>query len=469
MLLKNGRKTRGRERMDAINAFVDAVIETEFNSLSSDCVSMTKYLIGDTIAVALAGSAADGVAAAVRMIDQSETGGPCSVVGHDRKVGAPAAAFLNSVMSHALDFDDTHDRAHLHCGCTVIPAALAVAEIRRPIDGRLFLSAVSVGTDMTARLGLACHRGPFDAGWVYTTIFGVMGATAACGKVLGLSKDELLNAFGIAYSQASGNGQCVRDGALSKRLQPAFAARDAVYATMLAKEGLTGARNVLEGDDGMMNQYVRGDYDRNILLGELGSRYEVSRLSFKPYPSCRINHVFIDAISRLKQRHRISTDDIASIWIDYNSTAVRCFQPEEIKQSPRTVVDAQFSVPYNVAVAVLYDDVGIDDFTLPAIQRQDVRDMAYKVHSREDVLLPTEEYMGRITVELVDGTRYEEKTVLPLGNPANPMSDERFFRKFEQCARHGVKPLTTSSIKALWSMMKSLDDVDDCTEMFMLM
>ena len=158
---------------------------------------------------------------------------------------APQAALVNATMGHALDFDDTFDRAgNIHPGISTLAASLAVAEWCGGTSGRACVLAVTLGLDVACRVALAAT---VDRGWHRTAAMGIFGATAAAGKLLGLSVEQMVHAFGIALSYAAGNRQCIVDGALTKRLQAGQAASSGVFAAVLAREGFTGAQHVFAG------------------------------------------------------------------------------------------------------------------------------------------------------------------------------------------------------------------------------
>src|SRR4030042_4512955 len=141
----------------------------------------------------------------------------------------------------------------------------------------------------------------------------------------------MVNALGIACHQCAGNTQCVSDGALTKRLWPGLAARGGITAALMAERGITGARNVLEGEYGMFRQYHGGDYDRNILLAELGERFEGMKLGFKPYPCCGFSHPFIDAALALKSKYNINPSQIQSVTAFCGETSYAICSPPEVK------------------------------------------------------------------------------------------------------------------------------------------
>ena len=172
------------------------------------------------------------------------------------KYPAHHAALVNGGMSHARDYDDTHDAAILHAGVSAVPAAIAAGQLRGKLSGADLIAAVAAGLEVTCRLGVAIKVDIIESGFIYTSLLGYFGATAAAGRALGLNEEEMVNAFGIVYSSVAGNHQVTRDASLMKRLQPGLAAQAAVLAVQLAKRGIRGAQNVFEGADGFFRVYL---------------------------------------------------------------------------------------------------------------------------------------------------------------------------------------------------------------------
>jgi 2-methylcitrate dehydratase PrpD len=171
-----------------------------------------------------------------------------------QRMPAPQAAMLNASMAHALDFDDTLDHdGSIHPGASVLVASLATVDLLGGVSGESLLLAVSLGLDVSCRVAFAST---LDRGWHRTAAMGVFGAAAASGKLLGLSVEPMVNALGIAFSQAAGNRQCIMDGALTKRLQAGQAASSGGFAANLAAEGFTGAQNIFLGRFGFTSSCI---------------------------------------------------------------------------------------------------------------------------------------------------------------------------------------------------------------------
>jgi 2-methylcitrate dehydratase PrpD len=443
------------------------MVRTRYEDIPEQAIAVTKKQILDCVGVALAGSSAEGVR---ELVDLSrEWGGreQSSVIYHGIKVPAPNAAQINATMTHALDFDDTHDTAVMHPGAVTVTTGFATAERQGMIRGKALLLAVALGTDLMCRLGLATNTGAsrLKAGWHFTAIFGFLGAAAVAGRILDLDEDRMMHALGIAYHQSAGNGQCVIDGALTKRMGPGFAAKGGITAALMAEKGITGAKNCLEGEMGLYNLYYRGAYNPQELTAELGKRYEGINLSFKPYPSCRATHPFIDAALSLVRDHDIQTDRIDMITVFHGEGAKILCEPLETRRRPRNPVDSQFNIPWVVAVAIAKRQVAIHDFTEAGIRDEAVLEVSGKITPRFDESLkrPALE-PGRVEIKTKNGKVFSYQVDDPSGSPANPMTFDDCVRKFFDCAAHAARQLPKDHLDRVVEMVERLERVDDATE-----
>ena len=213
---------------------------------------------------------------------------------------------------------------------------------------------VAAGLETICRLGVATRIGIIESGWMYTPLFGHFAATVAAGRVLGLDVTQMVNALGIVYSQVAGNHQVTRDGALTKRMQPGFAAQAALVSVQLAQRGVRGAQATFEGVDGFLRVYLRDRCDRDVLRKGLGEHYEFTELSYKPYPCCRFNHTAIDAALALRASAGVSAERVRRIRVGVNRQAYEAVAtPVDVRKAPRTIVHAQFSLPFTVAAALV--------------------------------------------------------------------------------------------------------------------
>src|SRR5271166_297034 len=269
------------------------VCHTGYADLPASAVESARRDILDTFGCMLGGSGSPGIDQLFAVIARWGGREESRVLLRGTRLPAPQAALLNASMGHALDFDDTLDTGgSIHPGVSVLASALAAADRLEGVSGRDVLLAVALGLDLSCRIALAST---LDRGWHRTSAIGVFGATAAAGKLIGLTAEQMLNAFGIAYSQAAGNRQCILDGALTKRLQAGQAANSGVFSALLAQTGFTGAHNIFNGRFGFLELYQPKGHDAALLVSDLGVAFRGEALSYKPYPCGRPLHAAIDA------------------------------------------------------------------------------------------------------------------------------------------------------------------------------
>ena len=450
---------------DLAYELVENVAKTKYADLPKDVVETTKKFVLDTLATTIAGSIGYGCQAVVDQVKDWAGKKESTILVYGGKVPSPNAAFANSMMAHALDFDDTHDKAALHANVSVIPATLAMAERMGNVNGKDFITAVAVGVDLLCRIGLGKLPGPLT--WILTSTAGYFGATAAASKILGLDEGKLLHALGNAYSQCAGNSQCIVDGGLVKRIQPAFAAKGGVISSLLAQRGITGAKNIFEGRFGFFPLYYGGKYSRKQVIEGLGKVFEIKNLSIKPYPCCRYTHGDIDAALSIVEENDIRADDVAEVVAHITEAAYTVVgKPFAIRESPQ--VDAQFSVPYTVAVAIARRDVSIGDFFEEKIRTSTpVLQLAKKVR----VIVDQEPIdMGHapcvVDIKTKDGKTYSRRVEILRGGPREPLSMEEVAQKFRKCAAFSAKPISEENIKEIIREVNNLENVTNVASVF---
>jgi 2-methylcitrate dehydratase PrpD len=402
--------------IDPALTLAEHVYRTRFVDLPEHAIVSSKRDILDTLGAALGGSAAPGIAELAGLV--SDWGGrrESSLWVLGGRVPAPQAALVNAAMGHALDFDDTYDRGgNIHPGISTLAASLAIAELQAGVSGQELLLAVALGLDVSCRLALAAT---VDRGWHRTAAIGIFGATAAAGKLLQLSVEQLLHAFGIAYSQAAGNRQCILDGALTKRLQAGQAASSAVLAALLAQRGFTGARDVFAGRFGFFPMYQPEGYTLEPITAELGTVFRGAEISFKPYPCGRGNHAALDvALELYRQLDLASVRDggeIASVVVTTDAqTYAAQFAPGTNKRRPTQVVEAQFSLPFLIATALTLGRVGIGD--VARFDHAPVLALAARIEGAVRQDAPAG--WAQIMVQRTDGRTHTLATITPSGAP----------------------------------------------------
>ena len=320
-------------------------------------------LIGSGIRAAHAAQSTPAVLAMIARLGLAG-GAECTVFGLNRRYGAGAAALLNGMFGHSLDFDDTHADSSLHPSAPVVPAALAAAELTGA-SGAELLAAIVVGFETCCRLGMALDpTAHYARGFHPTATAGTFGAAAAAGRLFGLDAARMADAFGVAASQASGSLQFLVNGAWNKRYQVGEAAMKGLMAASLAAEGFVGAADALEGIHGFLNGYSDGA-DPARATAELGRSWETLRIGVKPYPACRYTHAAVDGILALRARNGWQAEEIAAITVGLHRNGITLVgAPLAAKRRARSIVEGQFSMPFAAAVALLRGGFGWDDYDL---------------------------------------------------------------------------------------------------------
>lgn len=460
-------------KLDSSTLFVRNFRDTSFEKLQGRVVEETKKQVLDFMGVAAGGYSQAGAAQVRELAIEWGGAAQSTILGCGIKVPAPMAAQVNASMAHSLDFDDVHEAAVMHPGVITIPTSLAVAELINGLSGRDFIRAVAVGGDMISRMGLATRPGQniHKFGWHFTTLNGFMVSAAVAGWLLGLDEDSMLSAIGIGYHQASGNGQAVKDGVLTKRLGPGFAVRGGITAALLAQKGVTGAKNSLEGVSGYYNVYHMGEYSRDILIGELGERFESENISIKPYPSCRGTHPTIDAALKLANENNITADNVESIKIWCGKGTLGLLgEPLEVKARPRNLVDSQFSLAWGCAAAIAKKRVTLSCFTEEAIRDQSILDVASKIGIENDPEFDTGGLEPvRMRIKTYDGKTYETLARTATGSPEKPATFEECIDKFKGCVEFAGNRLKKENADRLVDMIAGLEDVEDIRTLIELM
>jgi len=396
-------------------------------------VTRTTLLVLDTLGSCLASSTMDFGRAVIRTAERLGGAPESSLLGGKAKVAAANAVLANGTLAHGLDFDDTREDAIVHTGCVAVTTALAVGEAVGA-SGRTALEAMLAGVEVMCRVGLAVP-GKFHARNFHpTALSGSFAAAASAGKLYGLTEDQLVHAFGICGSQASGIIQYLADGSWTKRFHPGWAAHAGVVAALLAQTGFTGPESVFEGRQGFYQAFAGGYNEGRMdhLLESLGKAWEVEHLTFKPYPCGSVAHPYMDCALRLRARHAIRPDQIAEIHCRTAQGPVpRLWEPLAEKRRPPNGYAAKFSLPYLVAVMLVKGRAGLAEFTNEAVQDEAVLGAAAKVYYELDPTINyPRQFVGHLRIRLMDGRVLEERQDHPRGGPKFPMSREELEAKF---------------------------------------
>jgi len=395
------------------------------------------------------------LAAALAAVQELAPAPQASVLGRRERVDVASAALLNGVSSHTYDFDDTHLATIIHPGGPVASAALAIAE-HRGASGRALLDAIVLGADVACRVGKAIYPDHYDRGWHITGTTGMLGAAAACARLLDLDAGRTAMALGIAASQPVG----VREqfGTMTKSLHIGAAARAGLVSALMAKHGFTASERALEAPRGLMQTYSSKCTWREI-TDALGGRFEIADNTYKPFACGIVVHPSIDGCVQLAREHRLSGADIVRIDLRVHPLVLELCG----KRRPATGLEGKFSVYHACAAGILFGGAGESEFSQAVVTRPDVVGLRDRVQASADAAIG--EAAADITITCADGRRLHTFVAHAVGSREKPMSDDDLGRKF----RAQVEPvLGAARATALIDGCATLGTVDDVRDVVAL-
>ncbi len=409
--------------------------QIKLDEMDAALVDRVKYLVLDFIGVAARGSLSDSNKSMQRMITKlapSETG--AIVIGTDKKTLPSFAAMANGTAAHSLELDDVVNEASLHPAVAVMPAAFGAAHMSQCSGPRL-MEGIVAGYETMIRLGVCLNpTAHYAQGFHPTGTCGVFGAAMAAGRVLGQREEELTNALGIAGSQAAGSMEFLANGAWTKRLHPGWAAHSGIVGAALSGEGFLGPQKIIEGRNGFLNAYS-GNAQVTKLFDRWADPYKIMNTSIKPHACCRYNQGPIDGILTLMRENRIKPDDIAQVILGMLSTAMPIVvEPGEMKWAPSSIVDAQFSMPFGAAVAIVCGKASLDEYVEENLRSDRIKEMMNRIVCRNDPSLDEkypEKWPATIRIHTKTQMTYDCEIEYPKGDPENPLNWRELIQKFQ--------------------------------------
>lgn len=440
-----------------------------FPALPNEVVDSVRKRVLDVLGICVAAADLPTSRAARRFAIEQQTRGRARAVGVRAPLSAPLSAFVNGVLAHSLDYDDTHLPSVLHPSASIIPAALAAAQ-DTGADGRSTIAAVACGLEVCVRIGMAGYDETtgnslfFEHGQHATSICGTLGGAVSAALLYGLGADGITNVLGVAASMGSGVIEANRTGGTVKRMHCGWAAQSAVSAAQLVRYGFTGPPTVLEGRFGFFEAWLHGRYNAAAVTDALGEQWAVPDIFFKPYPANHFTHAAIDAALALRRRG-VRTDDVLSLRLGVAAPTVRTIgEPIEVKRSPQTGYMAQFSGPYAVAAGLFGGGglgVGLDDFTDELARDPRRRALMARVEVVADdrctAIFPNQ-FPAVLHARLHDGRELVEEVLANRGGPQRPLSYDELATKFADNAR---RHLPADAAARTGDAVHRLDQLDE--------
>ena len=368
----------------------------------------------------LGGSRNEAVESAVSALSPFFGPEQASLLGRKERMDIFHASLLNGISSHVLDFDDTHLRTIIHPAGPVVSAILALAEYQ-PVSGSDFLNAMVLGIETECRIGNAVYPAHYDVGWHITGTTGVFGAAAASGKLLGLSEQQLVWAFGLAAAQPVGLREMF--GTMTKAFHPGRAAQNGLTAALLASKNYNSSDHGIEAKAGWANVLST---ERNYaeITEKLGQRYEAALNTYKPFACGIVIHPTIDGCIQLRNQYHLTADQIDRVELKIHPLVLELTG----KKTPQTGLEGKFSVFHAAAAAIVEGAAGEQQFSDRVVRNPVIIALRDRVVAVVDPSIKEDQV--RITIALRDGRRLEKYIEHAVGSVTNPMSDRDLEAKF---------------------------------------
>ena len=440
-------------------ALVAHVTRERFETLPAPAVDAARTFILDSLGVALSGTRVPMVAELKAVAADWGSGEACRIWGTGERVPAASAAFVNGYQIHNQEWDCVHEPAVVHPMAVVLATLLAWAEARGGVGGRELILGCSVAVDVATTIGSAARN---KLRFFRPAMCGALGATAGIAAMLGLDAATTRSALGIAYSQISGTMQAHVEGSPVLPMQIGFNTRAALVAIEMARRGITGPSDFLEGAFGYF-ALIDHEWDP-APFAALGQVRRVTELSHKPFPSGRATHGGVDGALSLRAAHGFAIAEIAAIRVLAPPLVI---QLVDRAPSPQMAASyARLCLPYVAATALLRGTVGVEDFEPQALRDPARHSLAARISVRHDgntslnALAPQ-----RVEVDLESGQSWSMDLPSVLGAPGRPLGRERHLAKFREAAASGLRPMPAARIEALIALVGRLESDADVREL----
>ncbi|MBI3042686.1 MAG: MmgE/PrpD family protein [Betaproteobacteria bacterium] len=393
--------------------------------------------------------------------------GDYEVIGMSGKLELRDAVLMNGILIHGLDFDDTSIFGRVHPSAFVTPCVLGMAAFVKA-NGKEALLAYIAGVECAIRIGAAAKGGFQRAGFHPVGVVGAFGAAIAAGRLLRLEPAQLTMAQGIAYSSAAGNNEYTVNDAWTKRMHAGWAGVGGITAAMLARGGFIGPRTPYEGKFGLYRTYLgagAASCDLVEMTAQLGTRWEIEHVAFKPIASCHFNHPIIDATITLVTEHNLAPGHIKSIRALLPEAAINTVcEPRANKRAPTDPFGAQFSVYYAAACAAARRRYTLADLDPPALSDPEVLALAAKV----DYAVDSESnfprhYSGAVEIVTYDGRRVSRREDVNRGSSERPLTNAAIEEKFLANAQRVIPKTRAEAVRDAILNIDSSADVTSVT------
>jgi 2-methylcitrate dehydratase PrpD len=432
-----------------------------YDQLPPEVIAKAKLSILDTLGCCIFGAKLPPMQKLEKMAAADNCAPNATVFGMNLRTSASLAALLNGASAHAFQLDEIHLESTLHPASVGLAAAFALAESSPKVSGRDLIVALIAGDEVGIRVGLACKGGMFKTGFHNQGTTGVFVAAAAAAHILRLDPQQTQHALGIAGSQAAGL-MAVQDGAMTKSFHSGHAAQSGVYAARLAQLGYTGIPDVLEAPYGAFFSSFVDEWSELALTGDLGTRWEILRVGFKPAPASNGSITAMTAMDRIMCEHQLQASDITQViaHVSHN-TLHHCGWPYEGDRI-QSVLSAQMNLRYGIAVMVLERKNGVEQFTESKIRDPQIMDFVRRIRVEHELQFEGEGGRLRVACRLVvktkAGKQHEATVLYRKGSPEDAMTGAEIKEKFLKLSK------SLGRAPSEW-IAQSVDQIDRCEDL----
>lgn len=443
--------------MEIEKKLVEYICTSNFKDIPPQPLSVVKNMVLTVLGTTIAGAHAEGCEPLVDLYRGLGGHAEATILNHGGKIPAENAAFVNGVMARALDFCDAVEPG-LHIGSSVVPAALAAAELAGSCSGRNFLTALALGTEVAARLNLT--EAAYD-GFDPTGVCAVFAAAAAAAKILQLGPEQTWNALALAFNKSGGSFQSNIDGSLAVRVIQGWVAQSGVSCARFARAGITGPKRFLEGVYGYFHLYGKDLLNPERAVAGLGEKFELQNLMFKKFPSCGGTLGSTEVILGLIAENRLEPDMIDHIDVTVPPYIHKLVGHEfQIGDNPR--VNAQFSIQYCVANALIRKSSKLHHFEESSVRDPEIMPLARKVRVIADPALDARGHTALdMQVFTTSGDTYFKNMDIAPGFPGNPLTQREHEERFWDCLNFAARPVERQSAEKIISLVTRLEELED--------
>jgi len=407
------------------------VSKLKFEDLPQNVIEHTKLCILDSVGCGLFGNSQECVEILADYVEKLGGRKEATIWKNKKKTNVANAVLVNGTSCHSFEIDDTHHQSAFHPGSVVIPTAISMSEYNKNISVEKFLTAIVAGYEAGTRIGM-CVGGSahFQRGFHNQGTLGTFAAAVTTGYILDLSIEEMINAIGLAGSQAAGL-LAAQYGAMAKRFHSGKAAMNGIYSAQLAQMGFTGINNVIEAKFGGFCSSTSSVMDLEKVTQGLGENFELPNVGFKVYSCCASNQTSVDAVKKLLDQG-LDVNKISKILVRTTSATQEHVGWE---YKPSTILTAQMNMPYTIAVTLLEGDAFVNQYTMKKIYNDKIISIANRVEvlgdEELDSLGPDYRHSCIVQVETNDGEKWLQRVDHRKGSKENPVTKEELIKKFK--------------------------------------